>query len=167
MMSGTTPEKKEKKGRITRLAETQFREGMKEQGLRCTSERIAVLQEIYRASTHLDADELFVRLKNRGVGISRATVYHTLDLLLKFHLVSRTDLGHKHTHYEKSYGVENHLHMVCNECGRIMEITNPALSEILENLCRENGFEPQSYTMQLFGRCSLHQHQAQETKKAR
>jgi len=150
------PEKKEKTGNITRLAEAQFRTGMKEHGLRCTSERIAVLQEIYRAGTHLDADELFVKLKNRGVGISRATVYHTLDLLLKFHLVSRTDLGHKHTHYEKAYGVENHLHLVCSECDNVLEITDPSLLEMLEKLCRKNGFEPESFTLQLFGKCSKH-----------
>jgi Fur family transcriptional regulator, ferric uptake regulator len=150
------PDKKEKTRNITRLAETQFRTGMKEHGLRCTSERIAVLHEIYRTGTHLDADELFVRLKNRGVAISRATVYHTLDLLLKFHLVSRTDLGHKHTHYEKAYGVENHLHMVCNECGKVLEITDPALSKILEKLCGKNAFEPESFTLQLFGKCREH-----------
>ncbi|NTV97713.1 MAG: transcriptional repressor [Chlorobiaceae bacterium] len=155
-MSSSAQEKKEKPRNITKLAEAQFRIGMKEHGLRCTSERIAVLQEIYRSNTHLDADELFVKLKNRGVGISRATVYHTLDLLLKFHLVSRSDLGHKHTHYEKAYGVENHLHMVCNECGKVMEITDSALSEILQNLCRENGFEPESFTLQLFGKCREH-----------
>ncbi len=149
-------EKKEKPSKITRLAEDQFRTRMKEDGLRCTSERIAVLQEIYRSDTHLDADELFVKLKNRGVGISRATVYHTLDLLLKFHLVSRTDLGHKHTHYEKAYGVENHLHMVCSECGKVIEISDPSISDMLENLCRKNGFEPESLTLQLFGKCSVH-----------
>ena len=149
-------EKKDKPAKITRLAEAQFRTGMKEHGLRCTSERIAVLQEIYRSDTHLDADELFVKLKNRGVGISRATVYHTLDLLLKFHLVSRTDLGHKHTHYEKAYGVENHLHMVCNDCGKVLEISDRSLSDMLENLCRKNGFEPESFTLQLFGKCSGH-----------
>jgi Fur family transcriptional regulator, ferric uptake regulator len=154
--SPLTQAKKEKTRSSTKLAEARFRSGMKEHGLRCTSERIAVLQEIYRSNTHLDADELFVKLKNRGVGISRATVYHTLDLLMKFRLVSRTDLGHKHTHYEKAYGVENHLHMICNECGNVIEITDQTLSETLHKLSMEKGFEPESFTLQLFGRCSEH-----------
>ncbi|NTU96587.1 MAG: transcriptional repressor [Chlorobiaceae bacterium] len=164
-MSASASEKKDKTRNVTRLAEAQFRVGMKENGLRCTSERIEVLQEIYRSNTHLDADELFVKLKNRGVGISRATVYHTLDLLLKFHLVSRTDLGHKHTHYEKAYGVENHLHMVCNECGKVMEITDTTLSEKLDALCRENGFEPDGFTLQLFGKCTRHKDLQERMKK--
>jgi Fur family ferric uptake transcriptional regulator len=140
-----------------KLAEEHFRSEMKDHGLRCTLERIAVLREIYESNSHLDADELFVKLKNKGVGISRATVYHTLDLLLKFHLVTRTDLGHKHTHYEKAYGVENHLHMVCNVCGRVLEISDSRLSSMLETLCRQNGFEPENFTLQLFGNCSCSQ----------
>ncbi|MCG8343946.1 MAG: transcriptional repressor, partial [Chlorobiales bacterium] len=83
-------------------AENLFKELMKAQGYRCTRERITVLKEIYESDNHLDADEIFVRLKKKGVSISRATVYHTLDLLFKFHLVNKIDLGHKHTHYEKS-----------------------------------------------------------------
>lgn len=153
-----TPQIKQKKPDTkSKLAEEQFRSAMKNNGLRCTLERIAVLREIYGSNSHLDADELFVRLKNKGVGISRATVYHTLDLLLKFHLVTRTDLGHKHTHYEKAYGVENHLHMVCNECGRVLEISDTRLSAMLEELCRQNGFEPERFTLQLFGKCTCSQ----------
>ena len=135
-------------------AEQLFRTAMKEQGHRCTTERIAVLREVYGSTSHLDADEIFIRLKQQNVGISRATVYHTLDLLFKFHLVTKIDLGHKHTHYEKSHGVANHLHIICEQCGTIVEVTSSELTEMLNRLCREHGFTLGCFSLQVFGRCT-------------
>lgn len=134
-------------------AENLFKELMKEEGYRCTRERLTVIREIYTSNSHLDADEIFVRLKKKGISISRATVYHTLDLLFKFHLVNKIDLGHKHTHYEKSYGVDNHLHIICEQCGRVVEVHSDELNKILENLCEKNGFTLGSYSLQVFAKC--------------
>jgi len=137
----------------TRQAEILFRASMKEHGLRCTGERLKVLHEVYRSNTHLDADEIFVRLKKKGAGISRATVYHTLDLLFRFDLVTKIDLGHKHAHYEKSYGVANHLHIICQNCGKVIEAASSDLAGVMEKLCSENGFSLGSFSLQVFGEC--------------
>jgi Fur family ferric uptake transcriptional regulator len=139
--------------KTSRQAEELFRTYMKEQGLRCTTERLQVLREVYRSNTHLDADELFVRLKKKRVEISRATVYHTLDLLFRYHLVTKIDLGHKHAHYEKAYGVANHLHIVCQECGRVVEVTSHELDGMMEKLCFDNGFSLGRFSLQVFGEC--------------
>jgi Fur family ferric uptake transcriptional regulator len=145
---------KENNGALVQ-AETLFKSYMKEHGMRCTTERLIVLRELYRSGNHLDADEIFVRLKKKGLSISRATVYHTLDLLLKCHLVTKIDLGHKHTHYEKSHGVANHLHIICEQCGKVVEVTSDELAELLVKLCLHNGFELESFSLQVFGKCAV------------
>ena len=137
----------------TLQAESLFKESMKEEGYRCTRERLTVLREIYESDSHLDADEIFVRLKKKEISISRATVYHTLDLLFKFHLVNKIDLGHKHTHYEKSYGEDNHLHIICEQCDRVVEVHSDELNEILTQLCEKNGFMLGSFSLQVFAKC--------------
>ncbi|HWQ26035.1 MAG TPA: transcriptional repressor [Chlorobaculum sp.] len=142
---------------LTAQVESLFKSFMKEEGLRCTSERINVLQEIYRSDIHLDADEIFVRLRKKGVGISRATVYHTLDLLFRFNIVTKVDLGHKHSHYEKSWGVANHLHIICQKCGKVSEVTSSDLAGMVENLCAEHGFSLGSFSLQVFGECTGHE----------
>jgi len=126
---------------------------MKAEGLRCTSERIDVLQEIYRSDTHLDADEIYRRLREKGTGISRATVYHTLDLLFRLNLVTRIDLGHHHTHYERALGVANHLHIVCHRCGTVTEAASDRLTGMAQQLCAEHGFDLGSFSLQVFGEC--------------
>ncbi|NEX13995.1 MAG: transcriptional repressor [Prosthecochloris sp.] len=137
----------------TMQVESLFKASMKEEGYRCTRERLVILREIYESDSHLDADEIFVRLKKKEISVSRATVYHTLDLLFKFHLVNKIDLGHKHTHYEKSYGVDNHLHIICEECERVVEVQSDELNEILEKLCQKNGFTLGSFSLQVFAKC--------------
>lgn len=137
----------------TAQAESLFRSFMKAEGLRCTSERIDVLHEIYCSDTHLDADGIYSRLREKGTGISRATVYHTLDLLFRLNLVNRIDLGHHHTHYERSLGVANHLHIVCHRCGKVEEATSSQLAGMVEQLCTDNGFSLGSFSLQVFGEC--------------
>lgn len=148
---------KKEKIELTAQAESQFKSFMKAEGLRCTSERIDVLHEIYRSSTHLDADEIFVRLRKKGTGISRATVYHTLDLLFRFNLVTKIDLGHKHAHYERAYGVANHLHIICQRCGKVAEAASTELAGMMEKLCDEHGFSLGSFSLQVFGECREHE----------
>jgi Fur family transcriptional regulator, ferric uptake regulator len=142
-----------KGGETTAKVENLFKSFMKEEGRRCTPERLSVLREIYRSSTHLDADEIFVRLREKGVRISRATVYHTLDLLFRFNLVTKIDLGHKHTHYEKSWGVANHLHIICLKCGQVSEATSGELAGMMQKLCTERGYSLGNFSLQLFGEC--------------
>jgi Fur family ferric uptake transcriptional regulator len=142
-----------KSGDTTAKVEHLFKTFMKAEGLRCTQERLFVLREIYGSSTHLDADELFGRLREKGVRISRATVYHTLDLLFRFNLVSRIDLGHKHTHYEKAWGVDNHLHIICLKCGQVSEATSGELAAMMQTLCTERGYSLGNFSLQLFGEC--------------
>ncbi len=127
---------------------------MKSEGLRCTTERIDVLHEVYHSETHLDADEIYVKLREKGTGISRATVYHTLDLLFRLNLVTRLDLGHHHTHYERTLGVANHLHFVCQRCGHVTEAPSNELKALVEKLSRSNQFTLGSFCMQVFGECA-------------
>lgn len=134
-------------------AENLFKTYMKENGMRCTTERLIVLRELYKSNSHLDADEIFVQLKKKDLSISRATVYHTLDLLIKCHLVTKIDLGHKHTHYEKAHGVDNHLHFICEQCGKVSEETSEQLEKLLKELCEQNRFSMENFSLQIFGKC--------------
>jgi len=154
-----------KGGETTAKVENLFKSFMKAEGLRCTQERLNVLREIYRSGAHLDADEIFVRLREKGVAISRATVYHTLDLLFRFNLVTKIDLGHKHTHYEKSWGVANHLHIICLKCGQVSEATSSELALVMEKLCTEHGYTLGNFSLQIFGECLVQQACKERVKK--
>jgi Fur family ferric uptake transcriptional regulator len=130
-----------------------FGEFLKKKGYRSTPERAMVLQEIYSSAGHFDADEIFIRMKQKGSNISRATVYNTLELLVECNLVSQNSFGHKHLHYERIYGYDHHDHIVCEDCGKVFEFTNPKIEEQQSAVCKQMGFEIERHTLQIFAKC--------------
>jgi Fur family ferric uptake transcriptional regulator len=90
----------------------------------------------------------------KGVKISKATVYNTLDLLQECGLVSKYRFAEKMSRYEKAFGRPQHHHLICLECGDIIEFVNDHLDTLQDEVCGEKGFTPQSSSLQVFGTCS-------------
>src|SRR5919206_4582794 len=97
-----------------------FQTFLERQGLKLTSERTALLREIFSTHYHFEADELLFKMKEKGAKISRATVYRTLELLVKSGMVSRVHLGEDHYHYEHVRGDSPHAPLICTTCGTVI-----------------------------------------------
>ena len=138
---------------------------LQEKHLRITQERHIILEEIMRGSGHFDADEFYTRLKTKGLKVSRATVYNTLDLLVDCGLISKYSFGENHSRYEKAFGRPRHDHLICLECGEIIEFVSERLNKIQEEVCRENGFKLQNASLQIFGICSKCQTKLNNARK--
>ena len=121
---------------------------------RATPERYAILDAILEIQGHFDADSLYYRLAASGVKVSKATVYNTLDILQDCGLVSKYRFAENTSRYEKAYGRPHHHHLICLQCGDIIEFINQKLEEIQETVCAEKNFSAQSSTLQIFGICS-------------
>jgi len=125
-----------------------------EKNLRPTRERFLLLDEILNMNGHFDADQVYANLSKKKLKASRATVYNTLDLLVSCGLISRYRFGENHSRYEKAFGRPRHDHMICLECGEILEFMTPKLETIQKEVCREQKFQPHNSTLQIFGICS-------------
>ncbi len=121
---------------------------------RATQERNAILDAVMATQGHFDAEGLFYRLVSTGVKVSRATVYNTLDLLQDCGLVSKYRFTENSSRYERSFGRPHHHHMICLECGDIIEFVNDKLERLQNEVCSEKSFSPQSSTVQIFGLCA-------------
>jgi len=130
-----------------------FRTYLKERNQRQTPERFMVLEEIYRAEGHFDADDIFFNMKNAGTRVSRATVYNTLDLLIECGLVQRQQFGKNQYYYERSYAYQQHDHMICKECGVVIEFCDPRILEIQRLMEEIHDFNVEGHSLHLFGRC--------------
>jgi Fur family ferric uptake transcriptional regulator len=127
---------------------------LKEKKLRPTRERFLVLEEIMHTNGHFDADELFSLLNAKGLKASRATVYNTLDLLVECGIISKYRFGEHQSKYEKAIGRPRHDHLICLECGDILEFVNERLTKIQREVCEEKSFQMQNATLQIFGMCA-------------
>lgn len=130
-----------------------FRTFLKKRNKRQTPERIAVLEEMYETGDHIDADELYVRLKQKGTGISRATVYNTLELLVECELVVRHQFGKKQAKYERAYSYWQHDHLICIDCDELFEFCDPRVQGIQEMVEDIYGFEIENHSLNMYGRC--------------
>ncbi len=130
-----------------------FEEYLKTKSLNLTRERKLILNEVFSNDGHLEADEIFFRLRRDRKDVSRATVYRTLGLLVDCGLVRKVYLGEDHIHYEHTFGHIHHDHLVCLKCGNVIEFSDKKIEKLQSSVCREKGFEELSHTVQIFGYC--------------
>ena len=132
---------------------------LRTRGLRLTRQRLAILDAIYATHKHVTADQLYEMLQRREgtarLNISRATVYRTLALFSEGGFVQALDVGRDQgTLYEHTLGHRHHDHMICLDCGRIIEFSDEELERAQEAAVRRTGFHSTSHRLNVFGTCA-------------
>ena len=94
----------------------------------------------------------FISIRSKGVKVSRATVYRTIDVLVKNKLVRKLDVGDGKNRFESKFDEEHHDHMICLETGNIIEFYNSRLEQLQEKIALDNGYELVRHVHQLFVR---------------
>jgi Fur family transcriptional regulator, ferric uptake regulator len=130
-----------------------FQDFLLQQGLKLTTERSALVREIFATHYHFEADELLFKMKQKGLKISRATVYRTLELLVKSGMVRRVHLGEDHYHYEHVTGNSHHDHLICTTCGGVIEFHDEVLEQRQRDICEKKKFTPTFHNLQILGVC--------------
>ena len=130
-----------------------FRACLAQRALRFTAQRRDVLAEVLASAGHFGAEELHAALRASGRSVSLATVYRTLGLLCECGLVRRTPRWEDRERYESVYGQQLHDHMLCVECGRVIEFCDAELEALKDRICRRHGFAPVDHRIGIRGLC--------------
>ncbi len=131
-----------------------LRESLKTRGLKHTRSRELVFREIWRqAESHRNAADIYRSLKKKGYRVSLATVYRTLQVLVRIGLVRAEDLGEKHSHYEPHAPGIAHGHLICLSCGRVEEFVEGKVAAEIEAIGASHGFRLARFSLQVFGFC--------------
>lgn len=138
-------------------ARTKLEGYLLKKGLRRSSERFAILEEVYSRDDHFDAEELYQAMHLRSFAVSRATVYNTLEVLVDCHLVRKNQFGDEDntkSRFEKSLGRQQHAHLICVNCHRVMEFCDPRLQLIKTTVGNTLQFHVESHSLVFYGECS-------------
>ena len=133
--------------------------------LKFTSVRRSILMEVFANSGHFDAENLFQKLYKKNTGISHASVYRTLHLLVESKLISRTMRPDGGAVYENVFGSGHHDHIVCEICGRTIEFISPAIENNKKIICRTHGFTATEHMLEIRGYCKICLKKGGEKKK--
>jgi Fur family ferric uptake transcriptional regulator len=118
-----------------------------------TRPRDRVAEVVLGSDDHLSVDQIRRTLRERGEPVGLATVYRTLDLLLKSGLVRAHDFGQGFRRYEPMPALAHHHHLVCVRCGRVEEFMHERLERMLPIIADEYGFQPERHRLEIYGLC--------------
>ncbi|MFN2606325.1 MAG: Fur family transcriptional regulator [Acidimicrobiales bacterium] len=126
-------------------------ESLRGQGERITTARRALLTALAEAGGHRSAEELATEVARLHPEVHRATIYRTLETLRRLRVVEHTHLGHGPAVYHLADEV--HQHLVCEECGAVVEVPASVFRPLERALERDYGFTVSSRHFAVVGRC--------------
>jgi Fur family ferric uptake transcriptional regulator len=135
------------------MARKIFGKFLRDRGQRFTKERDAILQKALSFRGHFDPESLYLQIRETGLKASRASVYRTLNLLCECGLIERVRKTERGTIYEHTFGHAHHDHMMCIQCGKVIEFFSEELERLQQNICKRQGFDGTSHTLEIRGYC--------------
>ncbi len=126
---------------------------LKDRGFKHSAVRDIVLEEFFRAGTHVSIEQLLERVRARVPATGYSTVYRTLRLLAEYGYATARDFGGAHTLFEPA-DTHHHDHVVCLSCGKVREFEDVAIEKLQEKAARRLGFRITSHRLELYGLCS-------------
>ena len=126
-------------------------EALRAKGYRITPQRQLVLGAV-ETLRHGTPDEICAEVQRTAGGVNLSTVYRALELLEQLGMVTHTHLGHGAPTYHASTG-EDHLHLVCCDCGAVIETDVAIADALVAQLAEQHGFDTDVAHFAIYGRC--------------
>lgn len=131
-----------------------FSRYLRDRGLPVTQQREQIAEIVFSTDEHLSVDEIESRLRSTGERIGKATVYRTLDLLVRSQLVEEHDFGEGFKRYEHRLSRQPvHEHLICVECGTVVEFRSGEVQALESAVAQEHGYLPIRHKLELYGLC--------------
>ncbi|MCA9773287.1 MAG: transcriptional repressor [Myxococcales bacterium] len=129
---------------------------MSANGLKSTRQREVIFETFRRMRGHVSVEQLYDAVRERHPEIGHATVYRTLKLLTKCGLAEEHHFGDGFARYEPGELAdhEHHDHLICTQCGQIVEFENHEIERLQAQVAASHGFTVTSHKMELYGICA-------------
>ncbi len=130
-----------------------FRNFLKRQGMRYTPERETIIKEIISTQEHFDVDSLYISIRQKGLRVSKASIYRLIPLLIKADLIEEVFFENGQMHYEHVFGHEHHCHLRCQTCRKIEEFSDNRIAQIEKDLGKRFDYKIIRHKLEVIGIC--------------
>jgi Fur family ferric uptake transcriptional regulator len=130
-----------------------FRRFLRDHHQPVTGPRERVAELVLTSDDHLSVAQIRRALRDRGGAVGLATIYRTLDLLVKSGLVLAHEFGQGFRRYEAMPSQAHHHHLICVRCGTVAEFAHEHLERMLPIIADEHGVQPERYRLEIYGVC--------------
>jgi Fur family peroxide stress response transcriptional regulator len=133
---------------------------LRDKGCRLTPQRLALLRILSKSEGHPSAEQIYEQIRADYPTTSLATIYKTLNLLKNMGQVFEVTLAGMGSHYDgnKPYP---HPHLICTQCGQILDPQCESLAGIAEEIARQTGYRITYQQLNFLGLCPRCQREGQ------
>ena len=126
---------------------------MVKKGLRSTDQRRLIVETFFQSPNHVSIEELLAQVRSEDKRIGYATVYRTLKLLAECGVANERKFSDGLTRYELADEASHHDHLICLECGSIVEFEEPRIEDLQEEVAKRHGYMLLSHKHEMYGVC--------------
>jgi len=155
-----------KKNEEFKIEKEVFLEHIQKAGLRRTGQRDLIMEIFLRTEDHLTSEDLYWLVQKDDPSVGHTTVYRTLKLLTEAGLAREVRFGDNKTYYEHHYNHEHHDHMICTECGIVIEFFSQDIESLQDEMADKFEFRPTHHSLRMWGVCSDCQKKESEAHSA-
>ena len=131
-----------------------FHQHIQKQGLKRTAQRDLILDVFLNTEAHVSGEDLYQLVREKDPTVGQTTVYRTLRLLTDAGLAREVRFGDGRAHYEHNYKHQHHDHMICSECGKIIEFFSAELEALQDAMAAKQKFEITQHLLRIIGICA-------------
>ena len=137
---------------VTSELKQRWKEYLQTHRLNTTQQRELIVDYFLKGREHVSIDDLLARVRKRNAKVGYATVYRTLKLLVEAGLATQRQFGDGQARFELAG--EHHDHLICIQCGLIIEFEDREIEKLQERVAERFGFEVKRHRHELYGTCS-------------
>ena len=118
-----------------------------------TQQRLDIAKRFLSMRGHHTLEEIYLAIREKSPKVGQSTVYRTIHLLRDAGLVREVLLEDGSMRYEAALGKEHHDHLICQQCGKIIEFLDNDVEALQSKIAERAGFRLLGHHMLLFGLC--------------
>jgi Fur family ferric uptake transcriptional regulator len=123
------------------------------EGLKATRQRKEILDIFLNLPSHQNLSQIYAQVVKMNPKIGYTTVYRTLKLLTRLGLAAKRKFADGETRYEPTAEGSHHDHLICLDCGKIIEFEDDALESLQDKIAKHYHFRIFHHKMELYGQC--------------